>query len=115
MKFYNDATMKSWDDMRIKRIGFKDLMLFFTIHTELVVKAQEDFPEIFPQFFHTFSTMEKSILIMVLARFPQKSAFPFFFNREGEYSMGTFMIYFGSFNVQVFYFYLFLTMIFSPF
>jgi hypothetical protein len=107
--------MKSWDNMRITRIGFKDLMLFFTIHTELGVKAKEDFPTIFPQFFHTFSTMEKSILIMVLARFPQKRIFPFFFNREGEYSWGTFMIYFLSFNVQVFYFYLFLTIIFAPF
>jgi hypothetical protein len=103
LKFYKNTTMKVRPSVGSSRIGVKD------------EREKDDFSTHFPRVFHTFSTVEKPEFIMVLVSFPQKSVFPFFFNREVEYPEGTFMIYFRYFKVQVFYFYLFSSMIFYLF
>jgi hypothetical protein len=74
-------------------------------------KEKDDFPTGFPHVFHN----EKTIFYNGFGKFSTKNRFPIFFNREVEYPGGTFVIYFRYFKVQVFYFYLFSSLIFYLF
>jgi hypothetical protein len=52
------------------------------------LRVQEDLATFFPQLFHTFSTMEKPALTIVLVSFPQKNGFPFHFSTNRDIILG---------------------------
>ena len=91
--------MKVRPSVGSSRIGVKD------------EREKDDFSTDFPHVFHSGKTISYS----GFGKFSTKKRFPIFFNREVEYPGGTFMIYFRYFKVQVFYFYLFSSLIFYLF